>query len=67
MTKSGSVFTNHSQEHPFSFSPRFANWNVTQIFDLLNRMYQRTSSVPSLKGSSATFKSESLILRKGLD
>ena len=27
----GSVFTNHSQEHSLSFSPRFANWNVTQL------------------------------------
>ena len=27
----GSVFTNHSQEHSLSFSPRFANWNMTQL------------------------------------
>ena len=27
----GSVFTNHSQEHSLSLSPRFANWNVTQL------------------------------------
>ena len=27
---SGSVFTNHSQEHSLSFSPRFVNLNVTQ-------------------------------------
>ena len=27
----GSIFTNHSQEHSLSFSPRFANWNVTQL------------------------------------
>ena len=29
--KSGSVFTNHSQEHSLSLSPTFANWNVTRI------------------------------------
>ena len=27
----GSVFTNHSQEHSLSLSPRFANLNVTQL------------------------------------
>ena len=25
----GSVFTNHTQKHSSSFSPRFANWKVT--------------------------------------
>ena len=29
--RAGSVFTNHSQEHSLSLSPRFANWNVTQL------------------------------------
>ena len=29
--QSRSAFTNHSQEHPLTFSPRFANWNVTQF------------------------------------
>ena len=29
--KSGPVFTNHTQEISLSFSPRFANWNVTQL------------------------------------
>ena len=28
---SGSVFTNHFQEHSLSLSPRFANLNVTQL------------------------------------
>ena len=27
----GSVFTNHSQEHSLSLSPRIANLNVTQL------------------------------------
>ena len=27
----GPVFTNHSQEHSLSLSPRFANLNVTQL------------------------------------
>ena len=30
-TSPGSVFTNHSQEHSLSLSPRFANLNVTQL------------------------------------
>ena len=30
-TNPGSVFTNHSQEHSLSLSPRFANLNVTQL------------------------------------
>ena len=25
------VFTNHSQEHSLSFTPGFANWNVTHL------------------------------------
>ena len=29
--KPGPVFTNHSQEHSLSLSPRFANLNVTQL------------------------------------
>ena len=28
---SGPVFTNHSQEHSLSLSPRIANLNVTQL------------------------------------
>ena len=28
---SGSVFTNYSQEHSLSFSPRFVTLNVTQL------------------------------------
>ena len=28
---SGSVFTNHSQEHSLTFSQRFAYWNATQF------------------------------------
>ena len=28
---SKSVLTNHSQEYSLSFSPRFANWNITQL------------------------------------
>ena len=31
LSKSGSVFTNHSQEHSLSLSPTFANWNETRI------------------------------------
>ena len=27
----GSIFTNHSQEHSLSFSPKFTKWNVTQL------------------------------------
>ena len=30
-TSSGSAFTNHSQEHSLSSSPRFPNLNVTQL------------------------------------
>ena len=30
----GSVFTNHSQEHSLSFSPKFAHWNVTPLLKL---------------------------------
>ena len=29
--RTGPVFTNHSQEHSLSLSPRFANLNVTQL------------------------------------
>ena len=31
LERSGSVFTNHSQDHPLSLSPRFAKWNVTKL------------------------------------
>ena len=31
LSSPGSVFTNHSQEHSLSLSPRFANLNVTQL------------------------------------
>ena len=31
LTLPGPVFTNHSQEHSLSLSPRFANLNVTQL------------------------------------
>ena len=29
--RTGSVFTNHSQEYSLSFSPGFAHWNATQL------------------------------------
>ena len=36
--KTGSVFTNHSQEHSLSFSPRFSKFECNTTSDWLNCM-----------------------------
>ena len=38
MWQSGSVFTNHSQEHSLSFSSRFCEFKYNTTYDWLNRM-----------------------------